>query len=210
MFESNNGAELPVISTINNLVHTGDKIVGIDAVVSESLNFIINEFNEGAFFAEAVKLAIDQGFTESDPEIDLNGMDVLRKLLVLCREAKYNSEIEDVNHFPMILDFCLHGQTPEDLLNDLKANNGYFENWRLPLKEKKIRYGYIASIRNGKASIGLKEVKLDHPFYNIHGKDNVISLSAKWYDAQPLIIKGAGAEIAASGIFGDIIRICSN
>ncbi|RUT78927.1 bifunctional aspartate kinase/homoserine dehydrogenase I [Ancylomarina longa] len=212
MFESNVGAGLPIISTINSLVHTGDKIVGIDAVVSGSLNFIMNEFNEGASFVNAVRMAMDQGFTEPDPKIDLSGMDVLRKLLILCREAGYELEQEDVYHHPMIPESCLHGQTSEDLLEDLKTNNEYFEGWRKLMKEKNIRYRYIASFKNGKASIGLKEVSPDHPFYNIHGKDNVISLNTKWYYDQPLIVKGAGAgaEVTASGIFGDIIRIYSN
>jgi len=212
MFESNVGAGLPVISTINSLINTGDKIVGIDAVVSGSLNFIMNEFNEGKAFAEAVKMAMEQGFTEPDPKIDLSGMDVLRKLLILSREAGYELEENDVEHEPMIPESCLNGQTAEDLLQDLESHHDYFEAWRTVMKEKNIRYRYIASLKDGKANVSLKEVSPDHPFYDIHGKDNVISLNTKWYNDQPLIVKGAGAgaEVTASGIFGDIIRIVSN
>jgi aspartokinase/homoserine dehydrogenase 1 len=212
MFESNVGAGLPVISTINSLVNTGDEIVGIDAVVSGSLNFIMNEFNKGCSFVEAVKMAMEQGFTEPDPKIDLSGMDVLRKLLILSREAGYHLEESEVEHQPMIPESCLQGSSAEDLLKDLEANNEYFEAWRKVMEEKNIRYRYIASFKNGKANVSLKEVSPDHPFYDIHGKDNVISLNTKWYDDQPLIIKGAGAgaEVTASGIFGDIIRISRN
>ncbi|WP_372755689.1 bifunctional aspartate kinase/homoserine dehydrogenase I [Labilibaculum sp.] len=212
MFESNVGAGLPVISTINSLINTGDKIVGIDAVVSGSLNFIMNEFNSGKSFVEAVKLAMEQGFTEPDPKIDLSGMDVLRKLLILSREAGYKLEEQDVEHEPMIPLSCLNGETAEDLLRDLEAHNDHFEAWRKVMAEKNIRYRYIASFTDGKANVSLKEVSPDHPFYDIHGKDNVISLKTKWYNDQPLIIKGAGAgaEVTASGIFGDIIRITSN
>lgn len=212
MFESNVGAGLPVISTINSLIHTGDKIIGIDAVVSGSLNFIMNEFNNGKSFVEAVKMAMKQGFTEPDPKIDLSGMDVLRKLLILSREAGYPLEEQDVEHEPMIPASCLNGETAEELLKDLEEHNDHFESWREVMKQKNIRYRYIASFKNGKAIVALKEVKPDHPFYDIHGKDNVISLNTKWYDDQPLIVKGAGAgaEVTASGIFGDIIRITSN
>lgn len=212
MFESNVGAGLPVISTINSLINTGDKIVGIDAVVSGSLNFIMNEFNNGKSFVEAVKMAMEQGFTEPDPKIDLSGMDVLRKLLILSREAGYQLEEKDVEHEPMIPLSCLNGETAADLIRDLEAHNDHFEAWRTVMAKKNIRYRYIASFKDGKANVSLKEVSPDHPFYDIHGKDNVISLSTKWYDDQPLIIKGAGAgaEVTASGIFGDIIRITSN
>ncbi|NOU59109.1 bifunctional aspartate kinase/homoserine dehydrogenase I [Marinifilum caeruleilacunae] len=212
MFESNVGAGLPVISTINSLVNTGDEIVGIDAVVSGSLNFIMNEFNKGRSFVEAVRMAMEQGFTEPDPKIDLSGMDVLRKLLILSREAGYHLEEDEVEHQPMIPESCLQGSSAEDLLKDLEANNDHFEAWRKVMKEKNIRYRYIASFKDGRANVSLKEVSPDHPFYDIHGKDNVISLSTKWYDDQPLIIKGAGAgaEVTASGIFGDIIRISRN
>eukprot|EP01029_Cantina_marsupialis_P004630 TRINITY_DN1478_c0_g1_i1.p1 TRINITY_DN1478_c0_g1~~TRINITY_DN1478_c0_g1_i1.p1 ORF type:complete len:812 (-),score=98.16 TRINITY_DN1478_c0_g1_i1:3995-6430(-) len=212
MFESNVGAGLPVISTINSLVNTGDKVVGIDAVVSGSLNFIMNEFNNGRSFAEAVEMAMEQGFTEPDPKIDLSGMDVLRKLLILSREAGYQLEEEAVEHEPMIPESCLQGETAEELLASLRQNNDYFEKWREVMKEKNIRYRYIASFHDGKATVGMKEVTPDHPFYDIHGKDNVISLHTKWYHDQPLIVKGAGAgaEVTACGIFGDIIRISSN
>uniref|UniRef100_UPI0035617EE4 bifunctional aspartate kinase/homoserine dehydrogenase I n=1 Tax=Labilibaculum sp. TaxID=2060723 RepID=UPI0035617EE4 len=212
MFESNVGAGLPVISTINSLINTGDKIIGIDAVVSGSLNFIMNEFNSGKSFVEAVKLAMEQGFTEPDPKIDLSGMDVLRKLLILSREAGYKLEAQDVDHEPMIPLSCLKGETAEELLRDLEAHNDHFEAWRKVMAEKNIRYRYIATFADGKASVRLKEVSPDHPFYDIHGKDNVISLKTKWYNDQPLIVKGAGAgaEVTACGIFGDIIRITSN
>lgn len=212
MFESNVGAGLPVINTISNLVNTGDEIVAIDAVVSGSLNFIMNEFNKGKTFAQAVKMAMEQGFTEPDPKIDLSGMDVLRKLLILSREAGYHLEEKDVEHQPMIPESCLKGSCAEELLQNLIEQNDYFEAWRDNMEKKNIRYRYIASFADGKAKVSLQEVSAEHPFYDIHGKDNVISLKTKWYNDQPLIIKGAGAgaEVTASGIFGDIIRISRN
>jgi len=210
-YESNVGAGLPVISTINYLTSTGDQITSIEAVVSGSLNYIINKFIEGYSFEEALKFAMDEGFTEPDPKLDLNGVDVLRKLLILARESGYKLEAEDVELIPMVPDYCLNSKTTEELIERIIEKKQFFEDWRKQMKEQNIRFRYVASFKDGKASVGMKAVGADHPLYNIDGKDSVVSLSTLWYKDQPMIIKGAGAgaEVTASGIFGDIISISS-
>ena len=210
-YESNVGAGLPVISTINYLTNTGDQITSIEAVVSGSLNYIINKFIEGYSFEEALKFAMDEGFTEPDPKLDLNGVDVLRKLLILARESGYKLEAEDVELVPMVPEYCLESKTKEELIERIIEKKEFFEDWRKQMKEQNIRFRYVATFKDGKASVGMKAVGTDHPLYNIDGKDSVVSLSTLWYKDQPMIIKGAGAgaEVTASGIFGDIISISS-
>ena len=210
-YESNVGAGLPVISTINYLTSTGDQITSIEAVVSGSLNYIINKFIEGYSFEEALKFAMDEGFTEPDPKLDLNGVDVLRKLLILARESGYKLEAEDVELVPMVPEYCLDSKSTEELIERIIEKKEFFEDWRKQMKEQNIRFRYVASFKDGKASVGMKAVGSDHALYNIDGKDSVVSLSTLWYKDQPMIIKGAGAgaEVTASGIFGDIISISS-
>ncbi len=210
-FESNVGAGLPVISTINYLKNTGDDITNIEAVVSGSLNYIINKFMEGYSFDEALKFAMEEGFTEPDPKLDLNGVDVLRKLLILARESGYVLKAEDVELKPMVPDYCLETETLDELIKRIVEKKEFFEGWRKQMKEQNVRFRYVASFNKGKASVGMKAVSSDHPFYNINGKDSVVSLNTLWYKDQPMIIKGAGAgaEVTASGIFGDIISISS-
>ncbi|WP_372645196.1 bifunctional aspartate kinase/homoserine dehydrogenase I, partial [Ancylomarina sp.] len=210
-FESNVGAGLPVISTINYLKNTGDQITSIEAVVSGSLNYIINKFIEGYSFDEALKFAMDEGFTEPDPKLDLNGVDVLRKLLILARESGYALEAEDVELKAMVPDYCLESSTTYELVERIIEKRDFFENWRKQMKDQDVRFRYVASFKDGKAKVGLKAVDVNHPFYNIDGKDSIVSLSTLWYKDQPMIIKGAGAgaEVTASGIFGDIISISS-
>jgi len=210
-FESNVGAGLPVISTINYLKNTGDNITSIEAVVSGSLNYIINKFMDGYSFDEALKLAMEEGFTEPDPKLDLNGIDVLRKLLILARESGYVLEADDVELEPMVPDYCLETKTSDELIERIIEKREFFENWRKQMKDQDVRFRYVASFKDGKASVGIKAVSSDHPFYNINGKDSVVSLNTLWYKDQPMIIKGAGAgaEVTASGIFGDIISIAN-
>ena len=210
-YESNVGAGLPVISTINYLTSTGDQVISIEAVVSGSLNYIMNKFIEGYSFEEALKFAMDEGFTEPDPKLDLNGVDVLRKLLILARESGYKLEAEDVELVPMVPEYCLESNTTEELIERIIEKKEFFEDWRKQMKEQNIRFRYVASFKDGKASVGMKAVGSDHALYNIDGKDSVVSLSTLWYKDQPMIIKGAGAgaEVTASGIFGDIISISS-
>jgi len=210
-FESNVGAGLPIISTINNLKSTGDKITGIEAVVSGSLNYIINKFIAGYSFDQALKFAMDEGFTEPDPKLDLSGTDVLRKLLILSRESGYPLEAKEVALEAMVPQYCLESKTVDELMAKIVEKKDFFENWRRQMKDQGVRFRYIASFKDGKASVGLKAVGVDHPFYNIDGKDNIVSLNTLWYKDQPLIIKGAGAgaEVTASGIFGDIISIAN-
>ena len=144
-YESNVGAGLPVISTINYLTSTGDKITSIEAVVSGSLNYIINKFIEGYSFEEALKFAMDEGFTEPDPKLDLNGVDVLRKLLILARESGYKLEAEDVELVPMVPQYCLESKTTEELIERIIEKKEFFETWRKQMKEQNIRFRYVAS-----------------------------------------------------------------
>ena len=210
-YESNVGAGLPIISTINYLTSTGDQVTSIEAVVSGSLNYIMNKFIEGYSFEEALKFAMDDGFTEPDPKLDLNGVDVLRKLLILARESGYKLEAEDVELVAMVPEYCLESKTTEELIERIVEKKDFFEDWRKQMREQNIRFRYVATFKDGKASVGMKAVGADHPLYNIDGKDSVVSLSTLWYKDQPMIIKGAGAgaEVTASGIFGDIISISS-
>ncbi len=210
-YESNVGAGLPIISTINYLTSTGDQVTSIEAVVSGSLNYIMNKFIEGYSFEEALKFAMDEGFTEPDPKLDLNGVDVLRKLLILARESGYKLEAEDVELVAMVPEYCLESKTTEELIERIVEKKDFFEDWRKQMREQNIRFRYVATFKDGKASVGMKAVGADHPLYNIDGKDSVVSLSTLWYKDQPMIIKGAGAgaEVTASGIFGDIISISS-
>ena len=154
---------------------------------------------------------MDEGFTEPDPKLDLNGVDVLRKLLILARESGYKLEAEDVELVAMVPEYCLESKSTEELIKRIVEKKEFFEDWRKQMKEQNIRFRYVATFKDGKASVGIKAVAADHPLYNIDGKDSVVSLNTLWYKDQPMIIKGAGAgaEVTASGIFGDIISISS-
>ena len=209
LFETNVGAGLPIIDTVKNLIASGDKVNKIQAVLSGSLNFIFNNFDENNSFHDVVKEAGVQGFTEPDPKIDLSGVDVARKILILIRESGYQMEIEDIANKSFMPAECLSTTNNDDFFASLKTHAAHFENLLKEAKSKDCRLKYVATFENGKASVGLEFIPRESPFYNLEGKDNIVQFYTDRYIDQPLLIKGAGAgaAVTASGIFADVIRV---
>ena len=209
LFETNVGAGLPVIDTLNNLVASGDRIIKIQAILSGSLNFIFNNFKKGKSFSDVVKKAEELGFTEPDPKIDLSGVDVARKILILARESGLNIELKQVKNNTFLPSESLNTASKEEFYKSLKKNSNHFNKILNDAELKKCRLKYIAQLEDGIASVGLKHVNKEHDFYNIEGSDNIILFYTNRYADQPLIVKGAGAgaAVTAAGIFADIIRI---
>ncbi len=208
LFETNVGAGLPIIDTLNNLIASGDEIIEIQAVLSGSLNFIFNNFDEDNSFYNVVKQAGVEGYTEPDPRIDLSGVDVMRKILILMRESGQHMELDDIINDSFLPKKSLEAKSVPDFLESLIDQSNHFENLRKDADTKNCRLKYVAEYKNGKAKVGLQHIAKDHPFYNLDGKDNIVLFYTNRYKEQPLIIKGAGAgaDVTASGIFGDIIR----
>ncbi len=208
LFETNVGAGLPVIRTMNDLVQSGDKILGIEAVLSGTLNYIFNNFGPGKSFSDTVKEAMEKGLTEPDPAVDLRGDDVARKILILAREAGAVMNIEDVIRESFLPEECLKATSTEEFLALLEKNNAHFDRIREEAEQENAVLRFVASYHDGKASIGLRRIGKDHPFYHLEGKDNILLLTTERYKSQPMVIRGAGAgaEVTAAGVFGDIIR----
>ena len=209
LFETNVGAGLPIIDTVKNLVASGDKVNKIQAVLSGSLNFIFNNFDDKNSFHDVVKEAGVQGFTEPDPKIDLSGIDVARKILILIRESGYKMEIEDIENKSFLPAECMNTTNNNDFFASLLTHASHFEALLAEANQKDSRLKFVASFENGKASVGLQFIPKEHPFYNLEGKDNIVLFFTDRYVDQPLLIKGAGAgaAVTASGIFADVIRI---
>jgi len=209
LFETNVGAGLPIIDTLKNLIASGDKVTKIDAVLSGSLNFIFNNFSESYNFHDVVKQAGVEGYTEPDPKIDLSGVDVARKILILIRESGYKMEMENIENNCFLPDECMKTTNNEDFFKSLIKHESHFNNLLKEAKEKESRIKFVAQFNNGKASVGLQFIPKESPFYNLEGKDNIVQFFTERYVDQPLIIKGAGAgaAVTASGIFADVIRI---
>ena len=212
LFETNVGAGLPIIDTLKNLIASGDKVHKIQAVLSGSLNFIFNNFNENNSLHDVVKEAGVLGFTEPDPKIDLSGVDVMRKILILIRESGYKMELSDIANQSFMPAACLETTTNEAFFESLITHASHFEAIYKEASDKDCRLKYVAQFENGKASVGLQYIANDHPFYNLEGKDNIMLFFTDRYLNQPLLIKGAGAgaDVTASGIFADVIRIGNN
>ena len=208
LYETNVGAALPIINTLNNLINSGDRITKIEAILSGTLNFIFNNFNKENSFYEVVKKAVDLGYTEPDPKIDLCGIDVSRKILILARESGEKMEFSDVQNKIFLPKESLESNSKEEFLKSLKDNNNHFDQILNKAIEKRSRLKYVACLENGKASVGIKTVKEDHPFYNIEGRDNITVFHTDRYKDSPLVVKGpgAGGEFTASGVFADIIK----
>lgn len=212
LFETNVGAGLPIIDTLKNLIASGDKVNKIQAVLSGSLNFIFNNFSEENSFHDVVKQAQAEGYTEPDPKIDLSGVDVMRKILILIRESNYEMEIDAIENKSFLPKECLETATVGDFFESLKTYNSHFEKILQEAKVKDCRLKYVAEFENGKANVSLQFIPKEHPFYNLEGKDNIVLFYTDRYVDQPLLIKGAGAgaAVTASGIFADVIRIGNN
>ena len=208
LYETNVGAALPIINTLNNLINSGDRITKIEAILSGTLNFIFNNFNKENSFYEVVKKAVDLGYTEPDPKIDLCGIDVSRKILILARESGKKMEFSDVQNKIFLPKESLESNSKEEFLKSLKDNNDHFDQILNKAIEKRSRLKYVACLENGEASVGIKTVKEDHPFYNIEGRDNITVFHTDRYKDSPLVVKGpgAGGEFTASGVFADIIK----
>ena len=210
LFETNVGAGLPIINTINDLIHSGDKILKIEAVLSGTLNYIFNKLSADVPFSKAIRMAQLERYSEPDPRIDLSGKDVIRKLVILAREAGYRLEQEDVEKHLFVPDDFFEG-TLEDFWNKVPTLDGQFELRRRILEEEGKHWRFVARLEDGKASVGLMEVGRDHPFYALEGSNNIILLTTERYHDYPMMIQGygAGAGVTAAGVFADIMSIAN-
>lgn len=210
LFETNVGAGLPIINTINNLIASGDKILKIEAVLSGTLNFIFNELSAEVPFSETVRRAKEQGYSEPDPRIDLSGKDVVRKLVILAREAGYQVEQDDVEKNLFIPQEFFDGSL-DDFWKNLPTLDADFEERRRRLESEGKRWRFVAKMENGKTTVSLCEVDKDHPFYMLEGSNNIILLTTERYKEYPMLIQGygAGAGVTAAGVFADIMSIAN-
>lgn len=208
-FETNVGAGLPIIDTLQNLIASGDRITKVQAVLSGSLNFVFNNFKGGGSFYDVVQQAKEEGYTEPDPRIDLSGVDVARKILILARESGLELELEDITNTPFLTKNNLESTDVPHFFETLKEDAAHFEKLVAEATAAGKRLKYVAQLDNGKASVGLQSVGSDSPFYNLEGSDNIVLFYTARYPEQPLIVKGAGAggDVTASGLFSDIIRL---
>ena len=209
-FETNVGAGLPIIGTINDLRNSGDKILKIEAVLSGTLNFIFNEIGAETPFSETVKRAKEQGYSEPDPRIDLSGKDVVRKLVILTREAGYKVEQEDVEKHLFVPNDYFQGSV-EDFWKRLPELDANFEQRRKKLAEEGKRWRFVATMDHGKTNVALKEVDSNHTFYNLEGSNNIVLLTTDRYKEYPMQIQGygAGASVTAAGVFANIMSIAN-
>jgi len=207
LFETNVGASLPVISTLNDLLRSGDEIKSIEAVLSGTLNFVFNNYDGSASFSAVVKEAQQQGYTEPDPRLDLNGSDVMRKIMILAREAGYELEMNDIVNESFMPDECMKGSV-EDFYKSMEKQETHFKQLYENASKEGSKLKFVASFKDGKAAVGLKHIAPSHDFYHLYGKDNIVLFYTNRYQDYPLVIKGAGAgaDVTASGIFGDIIK----
>ncbi|MEC7173425.1 MAG: bifunctional aspartate kinase/homoserine dehydrogenase I [Bacteroidota bacterium] len=209
LFETNVGAGLPIIDTLNNLIASGDQIIKIQAVLSGSLNFVFNNFKKGVSFHDVVFEAQQKGFTEPDPKIDLSGIDVARKILILARESGMRIELKEIENQSFLPKECLETRDNKSFFESLTKQSEHFEKMLENAEKQNAKMKYVAELKNGKAKVGIQLIKEGHDFYNLEGSDNIILFYTNRYKKQPLIVKGAGAgaDVTASGIFADIIRI---
>ncbi len=209
MYETNVGAGLPVINTLHDLTNSGDRIRKIEGVLSGSLSFIFNSFKEGVLFSNIVKQARDLGFTEPDPRIDLMGVDIRRKIIILARETGIPLEAADVKIESILPDACINAPDVDTFFNEIEKANDLFEEKRsAATKEDKV-LRMVATLENGEASIQLCAVDQSHPFYSLSGSDNMIVFTTDRYIERPLVVRGpgAGAEVTAAGVFSEVIKI---
>ncbi len=211
LFETNVGAGLPIIGTINDLVSSGDRILKIEAVLSGTLNFIFNAISDKVPFSETVRLAKELGYSEPDPRIDLSGQDVVRKLVILTREAGYKAEQDEVEKHLFVPDEMFIGSL-EDFWKKLPELDADFEARRQVLAAEGKRWRFVAKMENGEMSVGLQAVDSRHPFYGLEGSNNIVLLTTERYHEYPMLIQGygAGAEVTAAGVFANIMSTANN
>ena len=209
-YETNVGAGLPIIGTINDLCNSGDKILKIEAILSGTLNFIFNEIAADVPFSETVRRAKEQRYSEPDPRIDLSGTDVIRKLVILTREAGYKVEQEDVEKHLFVPDSYFEGSI-DDFWKKLPELDADFEARRKVLEAENKRWRFVATMENGKTNVALKEVPYGHPFYGLEGSNNIVLLTTERYKEYPMLIQGygAGAAVTAAGVFANIMSIAN-
>jgi len=211
MFETNVGAGLPIISTLNDLISSGDKINKMEAVLSGTLNFVFNNYDGKKSFASVVKQAQDEGYTEPDPRLDLSGKDVMRKIMILARESGEKIEMEDISNNSFMPESCMQGLV-ENFYTEMEKQEVHFKAIYAEAAAAGNKLKFVASfVESGgvkKASVGLQQIDPQHDFYHLYGKDNVVLFYTNRYPEQPLVVKGAGAgaDVTASGVFADIIR----
>ncbi len=207
LFETNVGAGLPVIATLNDLIHSGDKVNRIEAVLSGTLNFVFNHYDGTRKFADVVKQAQEEGYTEPDPRLDLSGTDVMRKIMILARETGERMEMEDISNASFMPPSCMVG-TVEDFYKAMAKEESHFKKLFEKAKAAGCKLKFVASYDKGKAAVGLQHIDSKHDLYHLYGKDNVVLFYTDRYKDQPLVVKGAGAgaAVTASGVFADIIR----
>ena len=208
LFETNVGAGLPVIGTLNDLRRSGDKVIKIQAVLSGTLNFVFNNYNGTKPFTEVVRQAQAEGYTEPDPRLDLGGTDVMRKIMILAREAGEQIEMDDITNNGFLPQSCFEG-TVEDFYSEMGRQESHFRKLYDEAAAKNCKLKFVAQFENGKASVGLQHIPADSDFYHLYGKDNIVLFYTQRYPEQPLVVKGAGAgaDVTASGVFADIIRV---
>lgn len=209
LYETNVGAGLPVINTMNDLLLSGDKVIRIEGVLSGTLNFIFSSFTKGKRFSDVVKEAKEKGYTEPDPRDDLNGMDVARKALILSREVGFPLELQDIQVHNLVPADCQGEMSGDEFMKRLAAHDEHFDSLRKQADEKNEKLRYMAVLENGKVQVSLSSVNSEHPFYSLSGSDNIILLTTERYHERPMVIRGpgAGATVTAAGVFADVIRI---
>ncbi len=207
LFETNVGAALPVIGTLNDLMRSGDKINRIEAVLSGTLNFVFNHYDGKMSFAQVVKQAQEEGYTEPDPRLDLSGTDVMRKILILARESGAQLEMEDVICNGFLPESCMQGDV-KAFYGEMERQEQHFKKLYDDAAAANSKLKFVAKFENGKAIVGLEHISPQHDLYHLYGKDNVVLFYTARYPSQPLVVKGAGAgaDVTASGVFADIIR----
>ncbi len=210
IFETNVGAGLPIINTINDLIRSGDRILALEAVLSGTLNFIFNTLSKDIPLSRAVELAREKGFSEPDPRIDLSGTDVMRKLLILSRESGYTLEESQVEMKRFLPDSCFTG-TLDTFWEEIRKLDDEFETSRQKLEEKGLRWRFVAKLDNGSGRVELLEVDKSHPAFELADSNNIILITTERYREQPMVIRGygAGAAVTAAGVFADIIRVAN-
>ena len=210
LFETNVGAGLPIIRTINDLIHSGDKILRIEAVLSGTLNFIFNKISADVPFSQTVHMAKDEGYSEPDPRVDLSGTDVIRKLVILAREAGYQLEQSDVEASLFIPDAFFKGDV-ETFWQSLPSLDDEFEKRRARLESEGKCWRFVAKYEDGHARVALAEIPKGHPFYGLEGSNNIVMLTTERYREYPMLIQGygAGASVTAAGVFADIMSIAN-